>query len=112
MLADRQGFGVREVDVRQSPKDRLEGVYGPREYMRGFLDIFTVFFLVRFTKKPLRFFGMIGVTLFARRRLAGRLGVVERIFAGSRWPTARRCCSRRCWSCWACSCSRSACWAS
>ena len=28
------------------------------------LDIFKVFFLVRFTKKPLRFFGMIGVAIF------------------------------------------------
>jgi hypothetical protein len=28
------------------------------------LDVFTVFFLVRFTKKPLRFFGMIGATMF------------------------------------------------
>ena len=64
VLADRQGFSVREVDVRQSPKDRFEGVYEPRAYARGFLDIFTVFFLVRFTKKPLRFFGMVGVSTF------------------------------------------------
>jgi glycosyltransferase involved in cell wall biosynthesis len=64
VLADRQGFRVREVDVRQSPHDRFDGYYEPRAYARGFLDIFTVFFLVRFTKKPLRFFGMIGVTMF------------------------------------------------
>ena len=64
VLADRQGFHVREVDVRQSPKDRFDGYYEPRAYARGFLDIFTVFFLVRFTKKPLRFFGMVGVTMF------------------------------------------------
>ncbi len=29
------------------------------------MDIFTVFFLVRFTKKPLRFFGMVGASTFA-----------------------------------------------
>ena len=28
LLADRQGFRVREVDVRQSPKDRFTGRYG------------------------------------------------------------------------------------
>ena len=50
LLADRQGFRVREVDVRQSPQDRFTGVYQPREYARGLLDIFSVFFLVRFTK--------------------------------------------------------------
>lgn len=64
VLADRQGFRAAEVDLRQSPKDRFRGFYGPREYARGFLDIFTVFFLVRFTKKPLRFFGMMGITTF------------------------------------------------
>jgi glycosyltransferase involved in cell wall biosynthesis len=64
VLADRQGFRVREVDLRQSPQDRFAGFYGPRAYARGFLDIFTVFFLVRFTKKPLRFFGMLGVSMF------------------------------------------------
>jgi len=80
VLADRQGFRVREVDVRQSPQDRFEGVYQPREYTRGFLDIFTVFFLVRFTKKPLRFFGMVGVSTFAIGALLIAWLVVERLF--------------------------------
>jgi glycosyltransferase involved in cell wall biosynthesis len=64
LLADRQGFRVKEVDVRQSPKDRFTGRYRSREYAHRVLDIFTVFFLVRFTKKPLRFFGMIGASTF------------------------------------------------
>jgi glycosyltransferase involved in cell wall biosynthesis len=82
VLADRQGFRVLEVDVQQSPKDRFTGVYEPREYTRGLLDIFTVFFLVRFTKKPLRFFGMVGVTTFAVGALAVTWLVVERLFFG------------------------------
>jgi glycosyltransferase involved in cell wall biosynthesis len=82
VLADRKGFRVREVDIRQSPKDRHEGIYGPRVYARGFLDIFTVFFLVRFTKKPLRFFGMIGVTLFAIGGALVTWLVVDRLFFG------------------------------
>jgi glycosyltransferase involved in cell wall biosynthesis len=64
VLADRQGFRVAEVGVRQSRRDRFDGSYRPREYVRRVLDIFTVFFLVRFTKKPLRFFGMLGVGTF------------------------------------------------
>lgn len=32
--------------------------------MRRVLDILTLLFLVKFTKKPLRFFGLIGSTLF------------------------------------------------
>jgi glycosyltransferase involved in cell wall biosynthesis len=65
ILADRLGFRVKEVDVKQSPKDHFPGRYRVSEYTHRFLDIFTVFFLVRFTKKPLRFFGMAGVTTFA-----------------------------------------------
>jgi glycosyltransferase involved in cell wall biosynthesis len=82
VLADRQGFRVSEVDVRQSPKDRFDGVYGPRVYARGLLDIFTVFFLVRFTKKPLRFFGMMGVVTFALGALAVAVLVIDRLFFG------------------------------
>jgi len=82
VLAERQGFVVREVDLRQSPADRFEGVYGPRDYTRGFLDIFTIFFLVRFTKKPLRFFGMVGVTIFAIGSVLVAWLVFERLYFG------------------------------
>jgi glycosyltransferase involved in cell wall biosynthesis len=64
VLANRQGFRIVEVDVAQSPLDRNEAGYPPKEYLHRVLDIFTVFFLVRFTKKPLRFFGMVGATTF------------------------------------------------
>jgi glycosyltransferase involved in cell wall biosynthesis len=81
-LADRQGFRVLEVDVRQSPWDRFEGAYRTREYAHRFLDLFAVFFLVRFTKKPLRFFGMIGaITLMIGSALVLYL-VIDRLFFG------------------------------
>jgi glycosyltransferase involved in cell wall biosynthesis len=73
LLAERQGFRVRQVALRQSKDDRRYEMYRPRSYTRGFLDIFTVFFLVRFTKKPLRFFGMIGIATFS-------LGILELIY--------------------------------
>jgi hypothetical protein len=73
ILAERQGFRVREVQVRQSLQGPRRDAYRPRTYSRALLDIFNVFFLVRFTKKPLRFFGTIGITFFA-------LGAAELIF--------------------------------
>jgi glycosyltransferase involved in cell wall biosynthesis len=63
VLAHRQGFRVVEVAVRQSLQDRTGGHYRLREYAHRALDLLTVLFLVRFTKKPLRFFGMIGLLL-------------------------------------------------
>lgn len=64
ILASRMGFRVSEVAMRQSPQDRLERVYRPKEYAHHVLDLFSIFFLVRFTKRPLRFFGMVGAATF------------------------------------------------
>lgn len=80
LLAERQGFRVVEVDVRQSPRDRHAGRYPLREYAHRSLDILTVLFLVRFTNKPLRFFGMLGVSTFVLGALLIAYLVVERLF--------------------------------
>jgi glycosyltransferase involved in cell wall biosynthesis len=80
ILADRLGFRVSEIDVRQSPKDYFEGRYRVREYAHRVLDIFTVFFLVRFTKKPLRFFGMAGVATFSIGLIITLILVIQRLF--------------------------------
>jgi hypothetical protein len=82
VLANRQGFRVAEIDVRQSPRDRFEGTYKPRDYVRRALDIFSVFFLVRFTKRPLRFFGMIGAMTFGLGALITAWLVIDRLFLG------------------------------
>lgn len=81
-LAKRRGFRVREIELAQSPKDSFRGRYHLREYLHRFLDILTVFFLVRFTKKPLRFFGTIGFLAAALGGLATLLLVIQRMFFG------------------------------
>jgi hypothetical protein len=88
VLAERKGFRVAEVAVRQSAGDRHNQTYPPRNYLRSFLDIFTIFFLVRFTKRPLRFFGMIGVATFAVGILELLYLVVARLWFSS--PLADR----------------------
>src|SRR6185503_4421793 len=60
ILAMRLGFRVSEVPMRQSAQDRHGRIYRPREYMHHLLDLFSIFFLMRFTKEALRFFGMPG----------------------------------------------------
>jgi len=64
ILAHRQGFRVVEVPLPQSPADAGIRVYRPGVYLRRLLDILTVYFLFKFTRKPLRFFGLIGLGLF------------------------------------------------
>jgi glycosyltransferase involved in cell wall biosynthesis len=80
ILANRQGFTVEEIDLPQTPKDRFRGRYRLRDYLHRLLDILTLFFLVRFTKKPLRFFGMVGSFVLAFGGLIVLLVVIQRMF--------------------------------
>jgi glycosyltransferase involved in cell wall biosynthesis len=81
-LAKSRGFEVVEVEVKQSPADDFKGRYRLREYLHRVLDILTLFFLVRFTKKPLRFFGTIGFVVAALGALFVAILVTQRLFFG------------------------------
>jgi hypothetical protein len=63
LLADRAGFRVEEISVPQHPADVSPRVYSPGTYLRRVLDLLGIFFLLRFTNKPLRFFGLVGSSL-------------------------------------------------
>jgi glycosyltransferase involved in cell wall biosynthesis len=60
LLAFQRGFKVKEIAVKQSRQDSKTRIFGIGVYLRRLLDIITLFFLFKFTKKPLRFFGLIG----------------------------------------------------
>lgn len=60
VLAAREGFSVLEHEVEQHPEDQRTRVYGPGVYLRRLIDLLGVFFILRFTHKPLRFFGLVG----------------------------------------------------
>lgn len=63
VLAHQLGFAVEEVPVPQDLRAAAPAVYRPRVYLWRLLDILSVFFLTRFTRRPLRLFGAVG-TLF------------------------------------------------
>lgn len=60
LLAQREGFRVVEVETRQHEGDHQPRVYAPGVYLRRAIDLLGMFFLLRFTEKPLRFFGLVG----------------------------------------------------
>ena len=64
LLAYQKGFKISELMVRQSSHDLKSRVLRPGMYLRRLLDILTFFFVFKFTKKPLRFFGLLGSGLF------------------------------------------------
>lgn len=63
ILANKQGFKVREIDLKQSSREKPVRTYKMGVYIRRLIDLVTVFFLVKFTKKPLRFFGLTGTAV-------------------------------------------------
>jgi len=63
LLALREGYEVEEVAIRQHPSDRGPRLHSPGVYLRRGIDVLGLFFLLRFTEKPLRFFGLIGAIL-------------------------------------------------
>jgi len=64
IFARHRGIKVKEVKVSQRKEDTQLRLVKPGVYFRRGLDILTLFFLVKFTKKPLRFFGLIGFGTF------------------------------------------------
>jgi FemAB-related protein (PEP-CTERM system-associated) len=63
IMAHRQGFRVKEVQVAHREEVGKRGFFGVGVYLRRLLDILAVTFLTRFTQKPLRFFGTVGLAL-------------------------------------------------
>jgi hypothetical protein len=82
IMAHRQGFRVVEMNTPQSQRDAFQRIYSPGRYVRMLLDLLTIFFLVKFTKKPLRFFGIIGTSLLFLGLLATAYLIIERLLFG------------------------------
>lgn len=62
-LAYGDGFRVTEITVDHRPRRYGRSKYGWERYVRGLLDLLTVLFIIRYTRKPLHFFGSIGLAL-------------------------------------------------
>lgn len=88
ILANNMGFKTKEINVKQRPEDANIRIYGIGVYWRRMLDLLNIFFLVKFTKKPFRFFGLIGSFVFltgliltsylGTLRLLGKIGLADK----------------------------------
>ncbi len=82
VLAQWQGFKVGEVVVKHSPRKYGKTKFGASRFIAGFLDLVTVLFITRYTKRPLHLFGLIGLSSFiVGVGISGYLAV-ERLFLG------------------------------
>jgi len=79
LLAYKQGFRVLQVDAEQAQQDAGKRLYSFGVYLRRLLDILSIFFLLKFTKKPMRFFGLIGSSIFGLGTLVLLVISVQRL---------------------------------
>ncbi len=61
VLAVWQGFEVTEIPVKHHPRKYGKTKFGLSRFTNGFFDLLTVMFITRFRKKPLHFFGFLGL---------------------------------------------------
>jgi len=80
VLAHFLGYSVTEKVVEHHPRKYGTTKYGVARFFRGFFDFITVLFLSRYTKRPMHFFGMLGLIL------AG-LGVIINVYLAIFWFT-------------------------
>lgn len=83
LMAFQRGFDVAEVEVPQHPADRKSRVRRPGVYLRRLLDLVTLLVLFKFVRKPLRFFGLVGASLFGAGFLVCAAMVVHKFAAGA-----------------------------
>jgi hypothetical protein len=60
LLAKQAGFQVEEMSTPQHMADRRARIYRPSLYSRRLIDLLGIYVIIRFTSRPLRFFGALG----------------------------------------------------
>jgi len=65
VLAKWAGFkNIQEQIVQHYPRKYGTTKFGPGRFVKGFLDLLSIFFVGKFAKRPMHFFGPIGVLSF------------------------------------------------
>lgn len=65
VLAKWAGFNkIQEQVVQHYPRKYGTTKFGPGRFVKGFLDLMSIFFVGKFGKRPMHFFGTIGVLSF------------------------------------------------
>ena len=82
VVAAASGFTVSEIPVPLYPRHAGKSKFGIGRIPVGVLDMLSVWFELRFGKKPLLLFGMMGAGLFALGVLIGIVALIVRFAFG------------------------------
>ena len=75
VIAAAQGFSVTEIPVPLYPRHAGKSKFGLSRIPVGVLDMLSVWFELRFGKKPLLLFGMLGAGLFTIGAISGLIAL-------------------------------------
>ncbi|MDX1645169.1 MAG: glycosyltransferase family 2 protein, partial [Thermoanaerobaculia bacterium] len=78
VLASRRGFQVGELVVRHHPRRHGVSKYGWDRFYKGLLDLITVLFITKYTRRPLHLFGALGL-------LSMGTGFAINVYLAIRW---------------------------
>jgi len=82
VVAASKGFTVGETPVPLYPRHAGHSKFGIGRIPVGVLDMLAVWFELRFARKPLLLFGMLGAALFLLGLITGIVAVLYRLIAG------------------------------
>lgn len=82
VIAAADGFRLDSLPVPLYPRRAGVSKFGWRRIPVGLFDLLSVWFQIRFGRKPMLFFGIAGATLFVIGLLAGIIALVLRIGYG------------------------------
>jgi hypothetical protein len=82
VMAAAEGFKVSEVRVPLYPRNAGQSKFGIGRIPVGVLDMLAVWFELRFARKPLLLFGMMGAGLFVVGVIVGIIAILWRVIGG------------------------------
>lgn len=82
-LAAMRGYKVGEVKVRHHERRFGKSKYGFSRLLKGSFDLLTITFFMKYAKKPLHFFGLLGLLSFIAGGIIGCYLVFQKILGYS-----------------------------
>src|SRR5258706_1267655 len=82
VMAAADGFSLSEVSVPLYPRNAGQSKFGIGRIPVGVLDMLAVWFELRFARKPLLLFGLLGAVLFVIGVIVGIVAILWRVIGG------------------------------
>lgn len=77
-----KGFRIGEVVVNHRPRQHGTSKYGYSKAVRGFIDLLFIWFIHKYSQRPLHFFGYLSIVSFALSLASATWSLYGKLFMG------------------------------